>query len=231
VIAQHEHAARARDILSVHGDTQFRSALSALLIADAAPLHRRLGRDPIGSHRLRDGSLAVGIGLTFGHTDARSLDRLADAAATAGATGVRAAPNRTLMVIGLTEPAAIAVADAALSLGFIVDSDDPRRHVIACAGAPICSSAHIAARALAPQVADIGAPYLDGSRRIHVSGCSKGCAHAGSAKLTIVGSPDGCGLIADGSARDTPFALVPTNELPAAIDRFFREQTREDSHV
>ena len=47
----------------------------------------------------------------------------------------------------------------------------------------------------------ISAPTFD----IHISGCAKGCAHAEPAALTVVGTPDGCALIADGSARDAPF--------------------------
>ena len=91
--------------------------------------------------------------------------RLAEAADAAGAKGIRAAADRVLMVIGISEKAAPAFVTAAESLGFIVDSSDPRRHVIACAGAPICASAHIASRALASLVAQIAAPYLDDSAR------------------------------------------------------------------
>ena len=57
------------------------------------------------------------------------------------------------MIVGLTQQAASSLAAAAEALGFIVHADDPRRRVIACAGAPICASANIAARTLAPQIA------------------------------------------------------------------------------
>ena len=100
--------------------------------------------------------------------------------------------------------------------------------VVACAGAPICASAHIASRALAPAVASSAAPRLG---TIHISGCAKGCAHAGVTALTIVGAPRRCGLIANGCARDIPFDVVPPDELPAAIARFAREKKREVSHV
>jgi precorrin-3B synthase len=119
-------------------------------------------------------------------------------------------------------------------LGFVVRTDDPRRHVVACAGAPICMSAHIASRTIGPLVAATAAPLIDGSFKIHVSGCAKGCAHAAPAALTIVGTPDGCALIANGSARDTPFAVVPADELPAAIAGAMagraREAKREGGH-
>jgi precorrin-3B synthase len=180
---------------------------------------------------LRDGSLACGLGLSFGHADAAMLERLAEAAEKAGAAGVRAAAGRVLMVIGLTRASAAAFTAAAERLGFIVDADDPRRRVVACAGAPICISAHIPARAIAPQIAESIAPLTGGPLTIHISGCAKGCAHPGPAALTAVGIPDGCALAANGSVRDTPFATVATEELAAAITRYVRNTTREDTHV
>jgi precorrin-3B synthase len=231
VIAQRGRTARARDVLAAEGEAPFRSALADLLIENVTPFGNRSSGQPIGSHRLRDGSLACGVGLAFGHADAATLERLVEAASAAGAVGIRAAAGRALMMIGLTEAAASAFAIAAEALGFIVAPDDPRRRIVACAGAPICSSAHIAARVLAPRVAGIAASHLDGSRQVHISGCAKGCAHAGSAALTIVGSPAGCELVANGSTRDVPFAVLATDKLPGAIERYLRETAREDSHV
>ena len=231
VVARHGRTARARDILAVEGETPFRSTLTDLLIEDRTPPRKRAGGDPIGSHRLRNGSLACGVDLAFGHADAATLERLVEAASAAGAVGIRAAAGRALMIIGLAQAAASAFTIAAEALGFIVAANDPRRHIVACAGAPICSSAHIAARALAPRIAEILAGHIDGARQVHISGCSKGCAHACSAALTIVGSPAGCALIANGSARDIPFAVIATDELPVAIENYFHEKVREDSHV
>ena len=192
---------------------------SDAVLRTAMPGHDGVGMrgDAIGLHRLRDGSLACGVGLAFGHADAASLERLAEAAGAAGATGVRAAAARALMIIGLTHETLSSFVAAAERLGFIVRADDPRRHVVACAGAPICSSAHIAARAIAPAIAQASAPHLDRSFTIHISGCAKGCAHPAPNALTVVGTSDGCALIADGCTRDAPFAIVPADQLPAAI--------------
>jgi len=231
VIAQRGRTARARDILTAEGDAPFRSALADLLIEDETPSRKCNGGEPIGSHRLRDGSLACGVGLAFGHAEAATLEHLAEAGNAAGAVGIRAAADRAFMMIGLTEAAASAFANAAESLGFIVAAHDQRRRIVACAGAPICFSAHIAARALAPWVAGIAASRLDGSRQVHISGCAKGCAHSGNSALTIVGSPAGCALIANGSARDVPFAVVATEELPVAIAKYLHETAREAGHV
>lgn len=135
------------------------------------------------------------------------------------------------MIIGLTQQTAWPLAAAAAALGFIVRADDPRRHVVACAGAPICASANIAARAIAPQIAAAAAPYLDGSFKIHISGCAKGCAHPAPAALTVVGTSSGSALVANGSTRDAPFKIVTTNELPAAIAEIARDHKHEDENV
>ena len=80
VIARCGRPARSRDILAAEGGAPFRSALDDLLIEDETPSRKRTSGDPIGSHRLRDGSLACGVGLAFGHADATTLERLAEAA-------------------------------------------------------------------------------------------------------------------------------------------------------
>jgi precorrin-3B synthase len=237
VLAERGREARAREIVATEGCDVFRSRIADLLlpfagsaeVTEAAPMPAR-SRDLIGMHRLRGGSFAAGIGLAFGHADARSLERLTEAAGSAGATGLRVAAGRTLIAIGLpneTLPTFVAAAEA---LGFIVRAGDPRRHVVACAGAPTCASAVIAARAIGPAVAAAAAPFIDGSFTIHVSGCAKGCAHAAPAALTIVGTNDGCALVADGSARDIAFAAVSIAELPATIAHCARGLGREARH-
>jgi precorrin-3B synthase len=227
VLAQRGRVARMRDVVAAEGIAAFLSAVADLIIHDGPAPSQRQFSDAVGIYPLRDGTFAYGIGLAFGHADATSLQRLTEAAEAAGARGMRAAPGRALMVVGLTQQTASSFAAAAAALGFIVRADDPRRHVVACAGAPICASADIAARAIAPQIAAAAAPHLDGAFKIHISGCAKGCAHPAPAALTIVGTPAGCALVSNGSTRDAPFATVATNELPAAIAEIARGLKRE----
>jgi precorrin-3B synthase len=218
-ICRSGHAARARDIVAADGGAEFRATVADFLIpgqAPAVPITRK-SDDPIGDHPLRDGACARGFGLAFGHTDAAAL---ADLAGAAGATGLRAAPGRALLIIGLSREATVTLAATAETKGFIVRADDPRRFVFACAGAPICSSAHIAARALAPRLTETLAGRLGAKFDLHISGCAKGCAHPQAAALTIVGSDEGCALIARGNARGARFARVPVEELPNAVAQF-----------
>ena len=228
VLAQRGRVVRMRDVVAADGIAAFRSAVADLIIRDGPVRSQRRFSDAVGIYPLRDDTFAYGVGLAFGHADATSLQRLTEASEAAGASGMRAAPGRALMIVGLRQQMAPSFAAAAAALGFIVRADDPRRHVVACAGAPICASADIAARAIAPQIAAAAALHLDGSFKIHISGCAKGCAHPAPAALTVVGTPAGCVLIANGSTRDAPFATVATNELPAAIAEIARGLKHED---
>jgi precorrin-3B synthase len=225
VIARRGRDARARDIPA----QAFSSAIAEFMIS-ARPRKVPSPQEAIGQHPLRDGSMACGIGLAFGHAGAASLERLIEAARAAGVIGLRAAPGRVLMAIGFPVSAAAGFATAADELGFITRADDPRGHVIACAGSPICASAHFASRAMAPRIAEIAAPYIDASHAIHLSGCAKGCAHAAPASLTVVGTAGGCALIANGSARDTPFAIIAADKLPGAIAAHMREARLENQN-
>jgi precorrin-3B synthase len=231
ILAQRGRDVRVRDVATAEGVAVFHSAVADLVRDEAPPRSARRSAETIGAHRLRDGSSAYGVGLAFGHADATSLQRLSEAAMAAGASGMRAAPGRALVVIGLTQQASSRFATDAEALGFIVRSDDPRRHVVACAGAPICASANIAARAIAPVVAAAAAPHLDGSFKIHISGCAKGCAHPAPAALTVVGTAAGCAVIANGSVHDAAFKTIATNELPAAIADIARDIKHEGRHV
>jgi precorrin-3B synthase len=232
VIARHGRTARARDILATDGVAPFTAALAGLLPPDH-PIARRTPRttEPIGWHLLRDASFAFGVGLAFGHADATTLERLAHAANNSGAAGIRAAADRALLVVGLTAETAPIVAAEAEKLGFVVRADDPRRYVVACPGAPVCAAAHIAARTLAPAVTEAARAHLDSDFRIHISGCAKGCAHAGAARFTVVGRHDGCAVVANGSVRDAPTAFAAANELPAVIAEMMRDAKREAAHA
>jgi precorrin-3B synthase len=222
-IARHGRGTRAKDIVAAEGIAAFRSAVADLLIVDAASRVAHRAGEAIGMHRLRDGSFACGIGVAFGHADADVLRCFTEVAQSFGAGGMRPAPDRTLMIVGLAQDTLAEFAGDAERLGFIVHADDLRRRVIACAGAPVCASGHLAARDLAPVIASSLASLGERASTIHISGCAKGCAHPAPAALTIVGTAAGCALVENGSTRDAPFATVPLYRLPDAVASVVRE--------
>lgn len=84
--------------------------------------------------------------------------------------------------------------------GLITEAYDPALRVIACSGAPRCREAHADTRALAAALA----PRIAADTRLHVSGCSKGCARSGASAVTLVATSGGFDLVRDGSTRDEP---------------------------
>jgi precorrin-3B synthase len=196
VVANHGPDARARDVIITKGLAPFRAAAANRLV-DAPLLPLRPSAEPIGMHDMCGHELAIGIGFAFGHCDALALQKLAELPCVARA-GFRPAPGRALLILGIPPRQIKRFTTAAKRLGFVVAPDDARRRVVACAGAPICTSGEIPARALAPNIAHDIAPLLAGDEVLHLSGCAKGCAHHGTAALTAIGHNGGCDLLVDG---------------------------------
>jgi sulfite reductase beta subunit-like hemoprotein len=96
-------------------------------------------------------------------------------------------------------PDAEQIMATARRLDFIVEPRDPRRRLIACAGAPICAAGEIEARSLAREVARQAMPLLRRDETIHISGCAKSCAYQGVATLTTIGRNGACDLFIEGA--------------------------------
>jgi precorrin-3B synthase len=200
-IAVHGVTARAADVLH-RGSVE---ALFAVEPAPAPPL--RMPAEMIGLHAMCDGMMAFGVGLVFGHTHADALAELVRAAARRGVRAVRPAPDRAMLLTGVSALNARDLIISVERLGFVVRAADPRRRIAACPGAPACASGLIPARTLASTLAPVLAPIMkpgQNSVAVHISGCPKGCAHPGPAALTLVGASQGCGVVHNGSACDTP---------------------------
>jgi precorrin-3B synthase len=173
--------------------------------------------DAIGLHPLEYDSWALGLGLAFGHAEAQALSEMAAIATVHNAVWARPAPSRTLLLGPFDETTVEAARETAGRLGFVTQSNDPRRRIAACAGAPLCSQGLIASRALAAELArEMVFPAGD-SIALHVSGCAKGCAHPRSAPLTVVGTEKGCAIVRDGTARARPVKHVASSELAATL--------------
>ena len=163
---------------------------------------------PIGRFTRRDGS-ATGIALPFGSVKAEQLMALARLAARHGVSAIRLAPDHC--ILAFDAPPTFA-ADAG-ALGFITDPNDPRIRISACIGSDGCASGHIPAREIADQLV----AALPLGQTLHVSGCSKGCAHPRCADVTLVGRADGIGLVISGTAGDTPRAVLGEDALESAL--------------
>ncbi|PCJ10597.1 MAG: precorrin-3B synthase [Rhodobacteraceae bacterium] len=142
------------------------------------------------------------VGLEFGQITATDFATLASYGP------LRLTPWRMLLVEAATDIAPLP--------SLILDATDPRLQVSACTGAPGCLQALSSTRALARDLA----PYVPLGSKLHVSGCSKGCAHPGAAPLTLTAtSPNTYHLIHNGTASDHPaHTNLSASQLRASPD-------------
>ncbi|QIG98879.1 MULTISPECIES: precorrin-3B synthase [unclassified Bradyrhizobium] len=127
------------------------------------------------------------VGVAFGLMPHQTLRHLAG-----NAQALRVTPWRMLLVEGMREM--LGGAD------LVTEADDPALRAIACSGAPRCGEAHADTRVLASALVR----HIPADARLHVSGCAKGCAHSGSADVTLVATNQGFDLIRRGTTRDAP---------------------------
>jgi precorrin-3B synthase len=154
----------------------------------------------IGWLPYRDGQhCAFGVGLPFGATTPAVMTALALLAEQYGDGTLRVTPWRALVLPDISAVAVTQLRDACSAIGLIVDPVDPRLAVIACPGQPACASATVPARMDAMRLVALGLP-----RTVHVSGCAKGCAHPGPARITLVGENGRYGIVRNGHASDVP---------------------------
>lgn len=137
------------------------------------------------------------VGIALGQLSAETLAALSDLG------DLRITPWRLLLIEGAHQAPKIS--------GVITRADDPDLRVVACTGAPDCLQAHTETRKLACALA----PKVPQGQLLHISGCTKGCAHR-SDTLTVVGTPNGMDLVRHGKASSAPDAHVQTPEAIAA---------------
>jgi precorrin-3B synthase len=173
---------------------------------------------PLGLLPLANSAQALAIALPFGSMPAGRLIALAEEAGELGATEVRPAPARALLLLGLSAHACRHLQQAAAGLGFVTEPDDARLSIAACPGAPACASGRMATRTLAERFARENGDILDGTFMLHVSGCAKGCAHPGPAALTLAGGEGNVGLIMHGSANMEPASRRSAATIGRGLD-------------
>ncbi len=134
----------------------------------------------------------------FGAIGAVQLGSAAELAARFGDGCLRLTPWRALAVADVKRDQASALASALTEAGAMLDRSDPLLRIEACPGQGACAEATVDTRSLARRLAK-QAPAE--GERLHISGCSKGCAHPGRAKLTLVGEQGRWSLVRNGRAN------------------------------
>ena len=156
---------------------------------------------PCSSARPQPGAAAGGwlVAAPFGQLRADTLARLAEHG------DLRLTPWRMLLVEGARSAPALP--------GLLTDPADPLLRVVACSGTEGCRQAAGPTRPLARALAS----RVPAHGLLHVSGCSKGCAHA-EPTVTLVATPAGYDLVRHGKAGSRPdrYAL-PADALAAHL--------------
>lgn len=182
-----------------------------------APLPATTGAtNPVGVFSTTGGP-AIGLTPPYGATDSATLVQLAQAFPDAR---VRLAPERGLLLLGLTDKQRAALPEIADRLGLICRPDDIRLRIAVCAGAPQCASAAIATRALADELATkhsaVLAAEVAPGQQLHVSGCEKRCG-APSRQTQALDIPEGAAVIAP--ALPAVAAPKPTDSAPSYLSQ------------
>jgi precorrin-3B synthase len=208
---------RIRRMRDLDPDELTALAASCGLVPTAAPTARPRPVS-VGLIAERDYRVAILAGLPFGRTDVEGLHRLAGLARDAGIHEIRLSPWRGFAFCGLSADGAAGLRAALRGEGLVVEADDPRLAVSACAGAPACARGEAPALADATVLADAMAPLLADGLSLHVSGCAKSCAHPGSADLTLVGRDGRYDVIVAGGAGDAAIAHLSLRELVRRLE-------------
>jgi len=190
------------------------------IMATTLPEHRSRGgvaSAPGMVSVLADGRYAAHLGLPFGALDGARLEQVARLAG-----DFLLAPGHGLIALSGTADDAHDLLARAVALGLLTQATDARTAISACIGSAGCASGTLPARLLAEQIAAQEPDFFDGSFALHVSGCSKGCAHPRKALLTLVGHGEEASLVLHGWAGDAPIARFSQRDIPAGIERIAR---------
>ncbi|KEJ90517.1 precorrin-3B synthase [Sulfitobacter donghicola] len=126
------------------------------------------------------------VGMAFGQIRVETLSTLAKHGA------IRLTPWRMFLIEGATDLSDVD--------GVITDPSDPLLRISACTGSPACPQALNETRSTGRTLAK----HIGAQQSLHISGCTKGCAHPADAPITIVAESGGYALIRDGNAGDVP---------------------------
>jgi precorrin-3B synthase len=133
------------------------------------------------------GLVAVGAMPPLGRLDPRMLRALAHLARAENAGTIRVTPWQSILLADIPAPRATRVVQALTVSGLVCDDKDSRSQMIACSGSAGCASALADTQKDGAALAQLVAAGAD----VHVSGCSKSCAAAHVASVTLLAASPG----------------------------------------
>ncbi|HEV7415613.1 MAG TPA: precorrin-3B synthase [Tianweitania sediminis] len=163
---------------------------------------------------LTDNRFAAVVALPFGTVSAETLIAFSVEMQSLGITEFRLSPQRMLILLCPDEATARAALTRSDPHHLIIQQDDPRLRIVACAGAPACASGYFDTHALGRDLAANPPDWLDGPFLLHLSGCDKQCAKPAGAHVDVIGVPGSRKIVANGIVLPPDFSDRLTNIPP-----------------
>ncbi len=186
MVSARDIPAALEQLLSRYPDRDGQRGKGAMFAAQWARAAGLANASPRPVGRISSITAARGAWLrpAFGRLGASRLAALAKACREAGCK-LLPGPGRSLLISGGTEAARQAVVASATEPDFVTRADDARQFVDVCTGAPGCRNASTPTIQDAARLAAGLADELGPDRRLHVSGCIKGCARPERSAFTL----------------------------------------------
>ena len=187
---------RMRHLLLTHPAAELLQRLNermgdVLLSADAWRRCPAGTQAPIGIGTQRQpGRVHIGGVPPLGRLNAEQLLGLAALARRLGDSSLRLTPWQSVLLPNIAEADAMAVLQSMQGLGLLVDADAPLARLIACTGSSGCAKGLADTKADARRLAE-GLPTGSQQPGIHLSGCSRSCAAAHRAPVTLLAVAEG----------------------------------------
>lgn len=175
-----------------------------------------------------DDVIFAGVAAPSGRWRAQELALLAEEAAAYGLGEARLTPWRSILIPAPHRDAAARIIARAAASELIVASDDPRRSIVACPGAPECLQAQGETRNHLERLAPLARQYAEKDGvGLHISGCGKGCARQGATPITLVLADGRYNLVLNGGAQDMPIRTgLALDEIESTLTHYVRTRAQ-----
>ncbi|TVT82568.1 precorrin-3B synthase [Pseudomonas sp. H3(2019)] len=163
-------------------------------LAECVPLtpisHWRRAESPSGLHigtypQRQEGVVYIGVVPPLGRLDASMLKGAACLAEEFGDGSLRLTPWQSLLLPNIRHQDAPVLSERLQALGFLLCADQALTHLVACTGSDGCAKGLADTKADALQLATLLPGQAD-RLQVHLSGCSRSCAAAHIAPVTLL---------------------------------------------
>jgi precorrin-3B synthase len=137
----------------------------------------------------------------YGRLDAKDLHLIGETCEDLDVSALPG-PGRCLLLSTFDVVEQVAIEASVDEDRMVLTDDDPRHFVDVCTGAPGCANTTVSTLGGAQILADLMAHALGPDRRLHISGCAKGCAHPGRSAIVLAAKDGEYALGFDATAAE-----------------------------